>query len=201
MYEKHCADVVGPLKQHTATTYGITCNSILNTLKFFHVVDGIIPDIMHDILEGTLQLHIKWLLRRFLQAKVIIIIIIIIIKQLASEVGLTLNRSKSEVICRSNSQSGEVMSLFPEIKVIGLDNAQLLGVPIGNIISIDSSLTSKVEKLNLLGSRLGLLYHQDTLLLIRNSLAIPKLVYTLRTAPCFVSQSLGNFDISFRALQ
>lgn len=29
---------------------------------FFHVVDGIVPDIMHDILEGTLQLHIKWLL-------------------------------------------------------------------------------------------------------------------------------------------
>ena len=122
------------------------------------------------------------------------------IEQLASEVGLTLNQSKSEVICQSDSQRGEVMSLFPEVKVIGLDNAQLLGAPIGNIISIDSSVTSKVEKLNLLGSRLGLLYRQDALLLIRNSLAIPKLVYTRRTAPCFVSQSLGNFDMSLRAL-
>lgn len=35
-------------------------------LRYFHVVDGIVPDVMHDILEGTLQLHIKWLLKHFI---------------------------------------------------------------------------------------------------------------------------------------
>lgn len=62
-YTDRCS---GLLHDHIATTYGISCNSILNTSNFFHVVDGIIPDIMHDILEGTLQLHIKWLLRHFI---------------------------------------------------------------------------------------------------------------------------------------
>ena len=62
IYNEHCSSLDGPLHQHIATTYGVTSNSVLNTSNFFHVVDGIVPDIMHDILEGTLQLHLKWLL-------------------------------------------------------------------------------------------------------------------------------------------
>jgi len=45
----HCSDLDGPLHDHFATTYGISCDSILNK-SFFHVVDGMIPDVMHDIL-------------------------------------------------------------------------------------------------------------------------------------------------------
>ena len=61
----HCADldVDGPLRAHAATTYGVSCNSILNTSAYFHVIDGMVPDIMHDILEGSLQLHLKCLLK------------------------------------------------------------------------------------------------------------------------------------------
>ena len=62
-HTSHCAHLEGPLHDHFATTYGISCKSILNESRFFHVVDGMIPDIMHDILEGSLQLHIKWLLK------------------------------------------------------------------------------------------------------------------------------------------
>ena len=58
----HCSSLNGPLHEHAATTFGVISDSILNISRFFHVVDGIIPDIMHDILEGTLQLHLKWLL-------------------------------------------------------------------------------------------------------------------------------------------
>ena len=59
----HCADLDGPLHDHAATTYGVSCDSILNTSAYFHVVDGMVPDIMHDILEGSLQLHLKCLLK------------------------------------------------------------------------------------------------------------------------------------------
>ena len=61
----HCADldVDGPLRAHAATTYGVSCDSILNTSAYFHVIDGMVPDIMHDILEGSLQLHLKYLLK------------------------------------------------------------------------------------------------------------------------------------------
>ena len=36
---------------------------------YFHVVDGMLPDIMHDILVGTLQLHIWWLLVHFISVE------------------------------------------------------------------------------------------------------------------------------------
>lgn len=58
----HCSSLDGPIHEHIATTFGVICDSTLNSSCFFHVVDGIVPDIMHDILEGTLQLHLKWLL-------------------------------------------------------------------------------------------------------------------------------------------
>lgn len=52
MYTAHCADLGGPLHDHVAITYGIVRNSILNSLNHFHVVTGLVPDIMHNILEG-----------------------------------------------------------------------------------------------------------------------------------------------------
>lgn len=63
MYYEHCSSLGGSLHDHMSTTYGMSCNSILNTSNVFH---GIIPDIMHDILEGCLQLHMKWLLKHFI---------------------------------------------------------------------------------------------------------------------------------------
>ena len=56
-YEAHCADLGGPLNDHIATTFGIVRNSILNNLNFFHVTSGLVPDIMHNILEGIGQIN------------------------------------------------------------------------------------------------------------------------------------------------
>lgn len=65
MHSAQCVNLRGSLYDHFSTTYGLTCNSILNHSKFFHVVDGMIPDIMHDILEGCLQMLLKHLLKHF----------------------------------------------------------------------------------------------------------------------------------------
>lgn len=44
--------------------YGINRNSALNNLTYFHVCDGsLIPDIMHDLLEGVLQYEVKLMLQ------------------------------------------------------------------------------------------------------------------------------------------
>lgn len=44
--------------------YGINRDSALNSLAYFHVCDGsLIPDVMHDILEGMLQYEVKLLLQ------------------------------------------------------------------------------------------------------------------------------------------
>jgi len=64
--ENHCKLLHGPLLDHIATTYGLHRNSILNTSNYFHIVDGLAPDIMHDILEGSLQYDVKELLKYFI---------------------------------------------------------------------------------------------------------------------------------------
>ena len=53
-------------KQHYSTTFGINRRALLDTLQFFDVTSGaLIPDIMHDILEGALPLQLKLMLKVF----------------------------------------------------------------------------------------------------------------------------------------
>ena len=48
----HVEDLGDPvLASALATAYGLNQDSILNSLQFFHVTEGLPPDIMHDILE------------------------------------------------------------------------------------------------------------------------------------------------------
>jgi len=43
--------------------------TLLNSSRYFHVVDGLAPDIMHDILEGSLQFEVKELLKHCIQTE------------------------------------------------------------------------------------------------------------------------------------
>ena len=65
-HANQCASLSGPLKEHFATTYGLHRDSILNTSRFFHVTEGLVPDIMHDVLEGCLAYEVKELLKYFI---------------------------------------------------------------------------------------------------------------------------------------
>ena len=64
---KHCEHLLGEAGHHMATSYGVCRNSILNESEFFHVIDGLCPDIMHDVLEGALPYEVKLLLRHSIQ--------------------------------------------------------------------------------------------------------------------------------------
>ncbi len=46
-------------------------DSSLNKLRYIHVTDGLSPDCMHDILEGTLQFEIKELLKSLIAQRLI----------------------------------------------------------------------------------------------------------------------------------
>ena len=51
-------------QQHYSLVYGINCRALLDRLCFFDVASGaLIPDIMHDILEGALPLEVKLMLK------------------------------------------------------------------------------------------------------------------------------------------
>ena len=74
------------------------------------------------------------------------------------------------------------------------DNATLLGAPIGQLNSINSAILGRLQALKTMGSRLSHFRRQDPLLLLRQSVAIPKILYTLRTAPCCISPELASFN-------
>lgn len=59
----HCDRLGGPLHDHVATTYGIHRDSILNESEYFHVTEGLVPDVMHDVLEGCAPYAVKQLLK------------------------------------------------------------------------------------------------------------------------------------------
>ena len=118
----------------------------------------------------------------------------------AGRAGLQLNRRKTELICNDPSASDDVLSAVSELQVITCGQATLLGTPIGSVGLIDTTISSKIEKLKPMGGSLQYLSSQDVLLLLRNSFAIHKVFYILRTAPCFLSEQLEVFDGALRSI-
>ncbi len=54
---------------HYKKTYGLNKFSLLNTSRYYQVIGGLPPDVMHDILEGVLQYVIKELLKVYIFEK------------------------------------------------------------------------------------------------------------------------------------
>jgi hypothetical protein len=57
MYDRHAALATTDLE--SASIYGVKTQSELNNSKYFHAVGSLPSDVMHDILEGVLLLHLK----------------------------------------------------------------------------------------------------------------------------------------------
>ena len=116
------------------------------------------------------------------------------VEQGAAELGLSLNHEKSEVINIDPAAREPLLSAAPNLSVTNPDCASLLGSPLCSVDCIDQVIRDKTESLRTMGDRLSYLHAQDALLLLRHSFAIPKLLYTLRTAPCFLSHELSIYD-------
>ena len=63
----------------------------------------------------------------------------------------------------------------------------LLGASIGNRACVDAVLMQKLDEFKRLQHRLKLLNVHDAFYRIRNCYSAPKLLYTLRSVPCFAS--------------
>ena len=70
----------------------------------------------------------------------------------------------------------------------------LLGAPIGDETAIDIVLNSKLTNFRLLASCLTTLSTHDALFLLESCFSTPKLLYTLRCAPCYKSTVLSQYD-------
>ena len=58
---RHCAEI--ETDEEASTRYGVKRKSLLTQLQYFNICSGaLIPDVMHDVLEGVLQYEAKLVL-------------------------------------------------------------------------------------------------------------------------------------------
>ena len=110
-----------------------------------------------------------------------------IVERIGAAMGLHLNNEKSEIICACPATTTSIQHLLPEAKVVSPNEATLLGSSIGDTSSITDILRTKTTMLK------RMLHHlstHDAVLLLKHSFALPKLLYNLRTSPCFLSPAL-----------
>ena len=98
----------------------------------------------------------------------------------------------------NNKAASSTLSLFqqiaPTIRTIAPNEAMLLGAPL-TTDAIGSSFQPKIDALSHLTTRLNSLHAHDALYLLRNCIAIPKLLYLLRTSPSSKrNEDLESFD-------
>ena len=70
MYDQQCTAIENS-DDDISSQYGINLRSILNQSRYFHVIEGLPGDAMHDVLEGSLLFEIKELLKHLISDRVI----------------------------------------------------------------------------------------------------------------------------------
>jgi len=111
--------------------------------------------------------------------------------------GLVLNPLKCEIIA-NNFDSVPSLAVFNEFKRVNTRDMTLLGVPVQRGPAVELALRTKLEDLNRAMSRLTMLHSHDALVLLKNSLSLPKLLYTLRTSECCDSPVLPQIYAALR---
>jgi hypothetical protein len=114
----------------------------------------------------------------------------------AAALGLQLNEAKCEIISKNAHLTTH--KVFAGFIKTPTSEMRLLGAPVLPGDEVTAVLNEKTEDLRRAVSRLTLLQSQDALILLRYSLSIPKLLYTLRTSDCQSNSALVEFDKTLR---
>ena len=109
------------------------------------------------------------------------------------EIGLHLNYCKCEVIGLSPSSRATWAAAGLTFQETKPETATLLGTPIHQA-GVDDAVKAKRDLLESAVPRLKCMSGHEALFLLSHSLAIPRLQYLLRTAPCFLSKEPERFD-------
>ena len=112
----------------------------------------------------------------------------------AAKLGLMLNQGKCEIAGHSTATRDLFVSRGVNLAEVELRDLTLLGSPLLPGTAVDSTVASKREELATLASRLPLLTAHDSLYLLRSVVSTPRLMYTLRTAPCTGCAELVQYD-------
>ena len=124
----------------------------------------------------------------------------ILLESTATRLGLEIKRSKCEVIGHTDKSRTLFKSYDANSPETNSASVVFLGSPLSAGHHLDSVLAAKTEEIQRLTRRLELLPSHDSLFLLRNVLAAPRLMYLLRTAPCCESLQLPKYDAVLRDL-
>ena len=105
--------------------------------------------------------------------------------------GLRLNVKKCEFINHTSTSSKAIFNDFIHLKPM---DATLLLAPLTTGPAMDISLSGRCTDLALAIDRLKLLAAHDALILLKASFSAPKILHTLRSAPCAGHPDLDRFD-------
>ena len=111
------------------------------------------------------------------------------------ELGLELNPNKCELIF-ANVPTCDQSSVFEKfnvackgLSVTKIEDLVILGAPIG-VDAARHCLNAKLTKFDVFSSNLRKVDYHHAFFLLKNCLHVPKLLYTLRSAPCFFQNEL-----------
>ena len=111
----------------------------------------------------------------------------------AAETDLPLNRTKREIIVEDFSKIS-MRDTFKDFIRVEREEMTLLGSPVSEGKAQDAAIKQKTVELQKVMKRLALLQSHDALVLLKNSLEMPKLLYLLRTLNCSACPLLADFD-------
>ena len=124
------------------------------------------------------------------------------IENIGRAMGLQLNRSKTQLISKDGQSQERILDVFSDLSTEDSNGAQILGSPIGDISKVSKALQGKSNLLaiELLSERVHDLPAHEGFFLFKHSLAIPKILFLLWTAPCYLSSQLLVYDNLLRRL-
>ena len=119
--------------------------------------------------------------------------------------GLVVNPAKSEIsnIGLSQTEFTEAVSsidtILSGVSITPIEELSILGSPIHQV-GIRNSLANKLASFNSMSDKLSSIDSHPAFFLLKNCLSFPKLVFLLRSAPCFLErEALESFDLSIRS--
>ena len=106
--------------------------------------------------------------------------------------GLRLNVKKCELISPTGVTPNH--PIFTDFIQVAPNQANLLGAPLLEGPAMDGALTTRCDDLRRATDRLCRISAHDALIILRSSLSAPKILHTLRSAPCWNNPALDIFD-------
>ena len=117
-----------------------------------------------------------------------------------SKIGLELNPTKCELTVFNDHHELSLQQIYehlPDLSLVPAKEATLLGAALGDD-SLNALLESFMSSFDIMQKRLLKLSSHDALFLLRNSLAMPKLLHSLRTSPSYIRPDLlSDIDSTF----